>query len=142
MKKNTSIHNMIGRPWLYKGQEHFIQNYHKKDGVHFVVTDQKWFEFDSDEGLAFFLDNCLPVEEKKPGTAIAALAPADEYGLAKPNSGSGNIMAYLKGILVEDIERVREDREYVEQAKTVSNNVKRLIDIARLELSIHKFNRE
>ena len=51
-------------------------------------------------------------------------------------------MAYLKGILVEDIERVREDPAYVEQAKTSSNNVKRLIDIARLELSIQQINRK
>jgi hypothetical protein len=99
-----------------------------------VVTKEKWFDFENENQLYVFLDNCFPVPQEeiieKPEIA------QDNMGLVRANSGSGNILAYLKGILVEDIERVRENKDYVEQAKTVSNNVKRLLDTAKLELQI------
>ena len=140
-KKNISAYDLIGKTWLYKGKEYLIQNYQPKGEIHYVVSAQKWFEFSSDE-LACFLQDILPVEDEPADHSLAIITPQDEHGLVRPNSGSSNVMAYLKGILVEDIERVREDPAYVEQAKTSSNNVKRLIDIARLELSIQQINRK
>lgn len=137
----NNFQSLIGKRYRYKGVEHLIQSYSYRNNIHYLVTDKEWFEFTNEESLKDFLAICIEVEEKLE-VIQASSASTDENGLSRPNSGSNNIMAYLKGVLVEDIERVREDGEYVEQAKTVSNNVKRLIDIARLELQIKKDNQK
>jgi len=138
---NNSFQDLKGKRLRYKGVEHLVQSYSYRNNTHYLVTDQEWFEFPHEENLKDFLAVCTEVQEPLE-IVEASKASTDENGLSRPNSGSSNVMAYLKGILVEDIERVREDKEYVEQAKTVSNNVKRLVDIAKLEIQIKTHNKK
>lgn len=148
MKKTRikKIQQMEGKRFTHKGSTYTFQNYQEDhDGVHHLVTAEQWFQFDDEQALKDFLIMCDIVEEETDTAELLphreeAVVPADESGLSRPNSSSSNVMAYLKGLLIEDIDRVREDKEYVEQAKTVSNNVKRLIDVAKLELEIQKRN--
>jgi hypothetical protein len=133
-QKIKRLDQMLDLKWKYKGKIYYFLNYRFNGTTATVVTKEKWFDFENENQLYVFLDNCFPVPQEeiieKPEIA------QDNMGLVRANSGSGNILAYLKGILVEDIERVRENKDYVEQAKTVSNNVKRLLDTAKLELQI------
>jgi hypothetical protein len=138
--ENSNFKTLIGKTLRYKGVEHFVQSYSYRNKMHYLVTDKEWFEFPSEEHVKDFLAICVEVENIE--LIHTPKSATDENGLSKPNSSSGNVMAYLKGILVEDIERVREDPEYVEQAKTVSNNIKRLVDIAKLELQIKSQNKK
>lgn len=140
---NNSFQSLIGKRLRHKGVEHLVQSYSYRNKTHYLVTDKEWFEFPHEENLKDFLAICVEVEPDQQMEIIQSpKAATDENGLSRPNSSSGNVMAYLKGILIEDIERVREDREYVEQAKTVSNNVKRLVDIAKLEIQIKAHNKK
>ena len=141
MKK---INDLMGKPFKHNGETYRLQNYKEVDGVHHLVTDKQWFEFPGEQELKDFLIMCDPVPETDlvPQAEVSDLTPTDRNGLSKPNSGSSDVMAYLKGLLIEDIDRVREDKDYVEQAKTVSNNVKRLIDVAKLEISIQDRNKK
>jgi hypothetical protein len=140
--ENSNFQVLIGKTLRYKGVEHLVQSYSYRNQTHYLVTDKEWFEFPSEEHIKDFLAICVEVEVGSMEIIHTPKAATDENGLSKPNSSSGNVMAYLKGILVEDIERVREDPEYVEQAKTVSNNIKRLVDIAKLELQIKSQNKK
>lgn len=138
-RKLQKLDKMLGQSWLFRTKEFHFLNYRiGDDGSITLATKQKWFDFANSEEVSSFLKECLPMISNE----LTISAPKDDYGLTRANSQSPNMMAYLKGLLVEDIERVREDPAYVEQAKTSSNNVKRLIDLTKLEMQMNQVNQK
>lgn len=136
--RTINIQDMVGNKYKHNLQEHLIQNITEKNGEFYVVTNVDFYKFDTKSEHRDFLAQMEPIKDNP--IPSGSIVPTDEHGLIRPNSGSGDIMAYLKGLLIEDIERVREDPTYVKQATATSNNVKRLVDVVKLEILIKKNN--
>lgn len=79
-------------------------------------------EFDA---LNYFIEMLQPISEDK----LAAI-PKD---IATPD-----LMNVLKDILLDDIQKVREDRGYCQQAKTINNNINTLINLAKFQMAFKK----
>ena len=68
--------------------------------------------------------------------------PVDAEGNRKQSDlmlmGSTDLTAQLKGILLDNIEKVKENRDYIPQATTINNNVNSLINLTKLQLDYVK----
>jgi len=68
-----------------------------------------------------------PIENKE------STIPAVHTGLSETILG-------LKDVLVSNIEKVEKDRKYVPQAREISNSVKTIIDLAKIDIEYRKLN--
>jgi len=136
MKANVlSIDEMIGKYYRYRGTTyHFLS--HKVDGAKItIVTNKKWFNHDR-QSLADFLQECYL--EDSPGE-LALIRPGEsKLQLAKPDKEADEVMAMLKGELLENIKRVKGNAEYVPQAQMVAKSIQTLINLQKMELEILK----
>jgi len=128
-----TIDNMIGQSFKYRGQIHKFLSHKTEDDVTIIVTDKKWFEFQSRDELGFFVSECNRVEEV---ISAEELKGKDRFDLSVPDAKSNDVMAQLKGILMENIKQVRDDKSYIPQAQNISKNVQTLINLTKLELQV------
>jgi len=136
MKKNLlSPDQMVGGTWKYQGIAYRFQNYKTEGEQTILVTDRKWFEFETPFELECFLADCRPDDSNLPERKSTT-------DLALPDSTSDEVMAKLKGILMDNIEKVNQDKSFVIQAQTVSKNVQTLINLSKLELEIKRSQAE
>ncbi len=127
-----TIDNMIGQSYKYKGVLHNFLAFRKEGDKIILVTDKKWFEFADVEDMSFFIAECETVMDVEP------LPTTDSSGLIIPDSGSDDVMAKLKGVLLESIDKLTKDKDYVPQAKAISNSVQTLTNLVKMELQIKR----
>lgn len=75
------------------------------------------------ESVEFFLKELKPIES----TALDTI---------KKDAGIPELIMTLRDILLDDIEKIRSDRGYINQAKATNNNINTLINLARLQLQM------
>ena len=124
----TDLEKMLGKSWMYNASVYHFQSF-QNNGKLVLQTDKKSMEFHNQAELRFFLKDCLPVQPPPPKPEITA-----------PDVESDNIMAQLKGFLMENIHHVRKDAAYIPQAQSISNQVNTLIKLTNLEINVHKLN--
>ena len=49
-----------------------------------------------------------------------------------------DVVSYLTDTLKDNIEKVKQNKDYVPQAKEISNSISRLIDLAKIELEFKR----
>lgn len=72
-----------------------------------------------------------PPAERRPATL-------DTNGLSVPDIDSADPLAYMKGVLMESMERLRKDKTYIGQAKEITNAANSFVGMAVLEMKIRK----
>ena len=82
---------MMGKTWMYNANVYHFQSF-DSNGKLVLQTDKKVIEIDNQPELNFFIKDCKPVEP--PASKITDL-------ITPPNIESDNIMAQLKGVLME-----------------------------------------
>ncbi len=118
-----NLRPMLGQHYKYKGEVYFFQGIEVKEEAVHLLTNKKSFIFTNRAIAGFFIRDCDPVE---------ALPPAPE-----PNPND-EVMAELKGVIMENIRKVRTDPEYIPQAQAMAKQVQTLINLTNLELNIQK----
>lgn len=118
-----NLRPMLGQRYKYKGEVYFFQGIDVKGEVVHLLTDKKSFTFTNRAIAGFFIRDCELIE---------ALPPSP-----KPNPND-EVMAELKGVIMENIRKVRNDPEYIPQAQAMAKQVQTLINLTSLELSIQK----
>ncbi|WP_020531433.1 hypothetical protein [Flexithrix dorotheae] len=134
---NTLL-SYMNKEWLYGAKNYVFDRFRISDDdeMVFIVTNHKTFEIPADK-IDTFLDSLLPVggEDKQEKLAeIKEEIKPVRVTIQQPNS----IMGDLKTILLEDIKKVREDSNYIPQAKAVTNNVNTIINALKVELEYAK----
>lgn len=132
MSKNLlKLQEMMDQRWSYKGEILLFQASKKEGDKTILATDKRWIEFETPFILNCFLEDCRPAD-------AAVVAKSVYTELTLPDPKSDEIMSKLKGVLIENIDKVRENKEYVPQAQMVSKTVQTLINLTKMELEVLK----
>lgn len=117
-----------GKTFMYNTRQMKILDYKVNGEKVQIVTDNGWQEPSYDK-IDAFLDNLLPVQE---GTGLMIIQQA------QVTSSSIN---ELKGILMDNIKKVQESKDYIPQAQEINSNVKSIIEVAKAEIEVLKIMR-
>ncbi len=137
MNFKEKLNNLVGREWLYSPlKKNFTVTSWKVYGEdNIVIETREGVIIEGSFGnVAEFLKEFLPVEgetEAKAVTITRFNAPANSVF-------SGDTMGRLRDILMDNIEKVKVDKNFIPQAQTISENAKALIDMAKTEVELYK----
>jgi hypothetical protein len=126
MKETTRLEKMLSKTYIYK-QEHIrIKDYYPEpeEGTIKIITDKAPITINASE-VTQFIDKCLAVDDEN----TQALQIVTE---------SQKTITSLKDILLDNIKKVQENKEYINQAKTINNSVNTLLNMVSLELKVSK----
>ena len=137
MSKTDKLQAMMGRHFKNNDNDeviHFMSFKQTGDQIT-IATDKDWIlttPFD----LNNFFRKYQEVQVTEKGVSIPAV-----YN--PPVSISSQIMkddivSYLTDTLKDNIKKVQENKDYVPQAKEISNSISRLIDLAKIELEFKR----
>lgn len=116
---------MVGKPWTYKGKNHLFQCLEVEGEQVKLITNHSEITFSNPAMVHFFIEDCKPCENM----------PTKQEEHPKDQ-----VMAELKGILLENIEKIREDRTYIPQAVAITKQVQTLINLSNLEINVKKMS--
>lgn len=119
MKK---IKDLIGKTWMYKGNQVTVEDYLIVDGqVELIVHP----------------GNPIKINRSEIDTEIEKFLPVDT-GAGIVLKGDAGRMESLEEILMESIHKVRENPEYINQAKQISNSANTLVNITKTKIMMMK----
>lgn len=119
---------MMNKYWMYRTRTYKFLYSSKTDNRTTIVTDKKMFNFEDNTELQVFLAQCLECDN--PNVEIVPATQATD--------ADADIMAKLKGTLVDNIERISKDRNFAYQANSISKQIKTLIELKKLELEVKR----
>lgn len=125
MKDQTKLEKLVGKEFIYK-QEHIrIKDYFMKpeEGTVHIVTDKQPITV-KEEDVQDFVSRCLPVAEEST-VAVAVVAEAQ------------TTITSLKDILMDNIKKVQENKDYIGQAKMINNSVNSLLNMVSLQMKLN-----
>ncbi len=121
------IEDMIGKVVMYRGRNIKVKGYVVKDDRIEIKTNGNPV-ITSAEKLSDTLDEFLPVSDE--------LDSADkEKGLQVFGNNKSNLDD-LEGILMENIQKVRENKDYLDQAKEINSQANSIIKIAKTKVDM------
>jgi len=127
MKLMNKLEAMKGKTYMVGYDCHVVNNYKIKGDKIILITDKDYFEFKKEDAKKE-LNDFLPVENEDNKLQVIE---ATQKSL--PN---------LADIVVENINKIKENKSYIPQANAICKNVSTLIQMASLELKIKNFNRK
>jgi hypothetical protein len=121
----SELKELIGRKFFYKGKNITIQDV-KFVGLNSVIRTnvQSYNLLDSE--IERFLSEIKEINIKE--TKMEVEKPKQDF-LSDPNSNFS-----ITRTLIETIQRVKDDKEYIGQANAICNITSQLINIKKLEL--------
>jgi hypothetical protein len=111
----------IGKEYCYGAKNFKINEVKKVQGKTVVKTSARTYVFYESDAINFFKDLKPYVNKMK-----TIISKDSEYN--KTNSD------HIKDVLFEAIEKVKKDKDYVQQANAICNLTSQLINIKKLEL--------
>ena len=124
MKLKEKLEKMLGKTFMHNGRYYTVLSWQVKDEKLTVATDNGWLEFElsqADKALAEF----LPVHANNRQMAIVVM----------PKNGE---LQNLKNVILDNIQKVQKDKDYVKQADSINKSISTLINMAKLEISYIK----
>jgi len=114
------LEQLIGNTYLYDNLQIKIQNVKKVSGTFVVMTDKRTFNMYEAEANEFINKLKQVNAFKNMNTEITEIPKDDK----------------IQQIIFDAIARVKNDKEYIQQANAISNLTTQLINIKKLELQI------
>lgn len=111
---------MIGQTYLINGRRHKILKARSNDEKIEIVTDREWLTVDEKE-----MKNFLPA------------APEMEINL-QILPKHDNTLSDLRATILQAIEKIKTDKDYIPQAKAINSGIKTIINLGKLELDALK----
>ncbi len=135
MNPKTKFDELVGREWLYSPTRKnlVVQSWEMKDDTFTLQTTEGPLTCpfgQHDE----WLKNFLPVEDDDNAKAVTIT----RFNVPANSVFAGDTMGKLRDILMDNIEKVKEDKNYIPQAQTINDNAKALIDMAKTEVDLYK----
>jgi hypothetical protein len=124
---------MLNKQYLYGSHIITVLDYdiNEERGRFYLWTDRKTEPYDRP------LDAVQPfLSEFRPVSNVPAVVPNDQQQQSNLPAmlGSPELASQLKEILLENIEKIKSDKEYIPQAEAVMANVNGMIDLAKVEV--------
>lgn len=123
------LERMPGKKYIYKQVEHQILKYEFDGKLLLITTDKEILQLPSVD-FSFHLKEFLPIEEQ--------LLPVNFNAVPVLNVASKEVMIELKDVLLDNIKKVQENKDYIPQAQEINNQVKSMIDLAKTEIEFIK----
>lgn len=121
------LKNMVGRHFTYRCEEHKVQKTWYSAGSAHIITDKDMVEI-QDADIEMVETQFVPFISSKNGIVkhqpFTSLIKAETPNLIRA--------------ITDDIEKLKHNKEYIQQAQARRNNVESLIKLARLELDVYK----
>ncbi len=138
MKMESKLHDMIGKLYTYKLKEHRVIRYKCETSFSKIVTDKEDIIINHDEASDFF-DQFLMIDEENPVVSSQELMhPGASSQLQLPRSTIQESCGDLSAIIMENIKKVKEDKEFIPQANAINEQLKSLIELGKTEVDLIK----
>jgi virulence-associated protein VagC len=128
MKKTVNkLESMTGEKYLYGDEKIILQDVDYTDeGIISVFTDKKAYTFTEQEAERFIKDCEL-------------IAGSQELAIIKPLAQqSSDLFASMKTVMEDTINKVKDNPEYVPQAKELNNSVKNMLEMSKQQIDLIK----
>lgn len=122
MQLEEKLKQMVNKTWMYKTRNIKLLSFKINAELVTLVTDVEWIDVPIrkiNQKLSEFLPVNVPVDSDM-GAIIF----------------KGNGKASLKDLIYENIEEIKRDPSYIPKAKALNEQVKTVIEMAKLELQI------
>jgi hypothetical protein len=119
-----NIKKLLGKTFLYRGNQIKIENYSVQNGGVTLVTDKG------------FIDK----KESEIDSFIFELQPVS-YAPVVQTQIDSSVIGNLKDILMDNIAKVKADANFIPQSEEINKNVKSIIDLAKTEIEMVKIIR-
>ena len=126
------LNELIGKEYHYKGNDIKIEKVKKVNGTFVVFTNKRTYNFFQNE-VDMFLSELknVSIQVKK-----------DELNPNKMEENEKKIVPIqennLTNILLDTIERIQQDKDYVPQANAICNVITQMINVKKLEIQLKK----
>lgn len=133
MDIRSKLEGMAGKSFVYNESIIKVKGYKFEDPDFIISTDAGPVRFsftDLHQKLSEFKE--LPKAEK--GLEVAGKGT----GIVANSLLGGNAMHSLRDTLLENIEKVKADPNFIPQAKAINDSIGQVIDLARTEIEYHK----
>lgn len=131
MSKERAINNlkhMLGNEYLYMGIQYTFINYADRGDKIEISTNKGWITKKNDELMDFLLE-CTQVNGKE-------VMPVQSMPILE--AASTDTIAFLKNTLIDNINKVKEDKNYIGQATQINKDVHTIIELAKTEIEMVK----
>lgn len=127
----NKLKELIGKSFLYKGIEITINDVKLVATTYVVKTNKRAYNFFENEVDMFISElKNVPIQVKK-----------HELKANKMEQNEKNIVSIqqtdLSQILLDTIEKIQNDKEYVPQANAICNVVTQMINVKKLEIQLN-----
>lgn len=128
------LDDLIGREWMYNGRTVNVRGYTIKDGEIRVKTENHPIVFPESkagEELKNFL-------ETEAGPGITKRGAKESNMAVQVFEHDSKQMSSLEEIIMDNIQKVKDDPKYVPQAKVITNNVNTMINLNKQKIEMIK----
>lgn len=122
---------MVGKTYLYMGENLLVNGYSVTLENVFISTDLKLLKFDR-EAASNKIKDMMPIDDKSRQAIEVRTVQAKHNVMSKIDSKN------LIDIILDNIDKVRDDAKYINQANAVNSSVNTLLNIAKAELMFFK----
>ena len=126
MKLEDRLKSMVNKKWLYNTRELRLLSFKISDEEVQLVTDKEWLVIGITK-INAKLEEFLPVEEEeeKPDMTIAFFKGGHQS---------------LRDLVQENITKIKEADNYIPKARALNEQIKLMIEMAKLEIMYKKIN--
>lgn len=134
------LKEMIGKTFLYKGKQITICNYH-------VLGEEGKTQIDIEDengkpatpiktpDLTKFIEFCLPVDDTngdEPGNNAVSTEVVQQ---------TNGLLSTLQQTLLDNINQVKTNPNYIKQANVINSSVNSLIGLAKIQIQVNKMTK-
>lgn len=129
--KINMLERMIHHTFMYKSKNIKIKDYYLKEDQQSVkiITDGDNLDINLKQ-IEQFKNDCLPVEDDQQLQQRLTV-------VKESNDDINN----LKNILMDNIQKVQKDKEYIGQAKVINNSVNTLLNMVNTQIKIERLKK-
>lgn len=132
-----------GQTMMYRGKTAIVKSYELKHGTYEILVelDKKptIFSKSTEENISLWMANLLPITiENEKSVSVDTIQQPSNYVHLDIFTENKKQMTTLSEILLSDIQKVRNDPNYVAQAKQVCNAVNTIVNITKIQILMVK----
>jgi hypothetical protein len=129
--KINALERMIHKQFMYRSKHITIRDYFKieNEEVLQIVAEPDNFRLAISD-LNDFLKQCLPVEDEEDLKGKLTIV------------NTSNQLSPIQKILMDNIRRVQNDKDYINQAQTINKSVNALISTVNAQINLQKALKE
>ncbi|MES2590878.1 MAG: hypothetical protein V4608_03250 [Bacteroidota bacterium] len=133
--KTEKLQGMIGKSWKHTNDIVYkFLGFNESGEIITVATDKEWQQTTIYD-LNVFIRQFTEVEVATNGE-VAVIRKEIPTKMVQSIVVPGNTMERLRDTLLESIEKVKQDREYIPQAQSISNAVNSIVGLAKIEIDL------